>query len=79
VRRASLQGRLLVSLVASLAAWQPLAAQGATVRFVFLPFENTGSYGQDKEVFEGLELALPALLGIRARMPSREACCSRPW
>ena len=47
------------SVITVLAASQPL---GATVRFVLLPFENTGSYGQDQEVFEGLELGLPALL-----------------
>jgi hypothetical protein len=69
-----LQGKLLPLLLASLAAWQPLAAQGATVRFVLLPFENTGSYGQDKEVFEGLELALPALLaGAVDRHPAADA------
>lgn len=51
-----------VSVVAALAAREPLEAQGGGSRFAVLPFENTGSYGQDKEVFEGLELALPALL-----------------
>ena len=39
------------------------AAQAGTARFAVLPFENTGSYGQDKEVFAGLELGLPVLLG----------------
>jgi TolB-like protein len=28
-----------------------------------LPFENTGSYGQDKEVFQALELGIAAMLG----------------
>jgi TolB-like protein len=50
------------AIVAALLAARPLAAQDAGGRFAVLPFENTGSYGQDKEVFEGLELALPALL-----------------
>jgi TolB-like protein len=50
-----------VAIVAALAAGHPLAAQSGA-RFAVLPFENTGSYGQDKEVFEGLELGLPALL-----------------
>ena len=31
--------------------------------FAVLPFENSGSYGQDKEVFEALGLGLPAMLG----------------
>jgi TolB-like protein len=39
------------------------AAQGEPTRFAVLPFENTGSYGQDKEVFTALELGLPAVLG----------------
>ncbi len=36
------------------------AQQGAV--FAVLPFENSGSYGQDKEIFEALELGLPALI-----------------
>ena len=39
----------------------PLRAQARAV--AILPFENTGSYGQDKEVFDALELGLPATLG----------------
>jgi hypothetical protein len=54
--------RWSVATAIALAAVQPLAAQGGGNRFAVLPFENTGSYGQDKEVFEGLELALPVLL-----------------
>src|SRR5688500_2253166 len=37
-------------------------AQDGNVRFAVLPFENTGSYGQDKEVFEALELGLAAMI-----------------
>ena len=59
--------------VAALFAARPLAAQ-AGGRFAVLPFENTGSYGQDKEVFEGLELGLPALLASALdRHPSGDA------
>lgn len=39
----------------------PAEAQQRAV-FALLPFENSGSYGQDKEVFEALELGLPAML-----------------
>jgi TolB-like protein len=39
----------------------PLSAQGEG-RFAVFPFENSGSYGQDKEVFEGLELGLSVML-----------------
>jgi TolB-like protein len=45
------------SLVASMAA-----AQG-TVTIAVLPFEDRGSYGQDKEVFRALEVGIPATLG----------------
>jgi TolB-like protein len=38
------------------------AAQGS-VTFVVLPFEDRGSYGQDKEVFRALEVGIPAMLG----------------
>jgi TolB-like protein len=30
--------------------------------FAVLPFENSGSYGQDKEIFEALALGIPAVL-----------------
>jgi hypothetical protein len=41
----------------------PLHAQEARPVIVVLPFENSGSYGQDKENFEALEAGLPAILG----------------
>jgi TolB-like protein len=62
MRSAPKRSSLWPSIIALLSAWQPLAAQGGAVRIAVLPFENTGSYGQDREVFEGLELGLPALL-----------------
>lgn len=40
----------------------PLQAQDARPVIVVLPFENSGSYGQDKETFEALEVGLPAIL-----------------
>lgn len=51
-----------VGLVAAILSAGPLSAQGVPVRLAVLPFENTGSYGQDKEVFEALGLGLPELL-----------------
>jgi TolB-like protein len=51
---------LLVLAIVSLPV--PLAAQQGTVRIAVLPLENTGSYGQDKEVFEALELGLASML-----------------
>lgn len=48
--------------LAALAMAAPLAAQEARVSFAVLPFENSGSYGQDKESFAGLELGIPATI-----------------
>jgi TolB-like protein len=42
-------------------AW-PLQAQDAGKSLAVLPFENTGSYGQDKEVSDALQLGIPAML-----------------
>ena len=71
--RRALRGATLLALVAA----QPLAAQAAT--FAIVPFENTGSYGQDREVFEGLELALPALLASAVdRHPEADAIARGP-
>ena len=51
-----------LAVLAALGAPCTAMAQGGSARFAVLPFENTGSYGQDKEVFEGLEVGLPAML-----------------
>jgi TolB-like protein len=40
----------------------PLQAQNARAAVAVLPFENSGSYGQDKENFDALEVGLPAIL-----------------
>lgn len=53
--------RWAAALVA-VAAALPLHAQDARPGIAVLPFENSGSYGQDKENFEALEVGLPALL-----------------
>jgi TolB-like protein len=51
-----------VLILATLGAAPGAAAQSEGARFAVLPFENTGSYGQDKEVFTALELGLPVVL-----------------
>jgi len=59
-------------------AW-PLQAQDAGRSLAVLPFENTGSYGQDKEVSDALQLGIPAMLasalaahpGLRVADPNR--------
>lgn len=48
-------------VLAALAA-VPLEAQERTA-IAILPFENSGSYGQDKENFQALQLGIPATLG----------------
>jgi TolB-like protein len=50
-------------MLAALALASPLHAQNASSTVAVLPFENTGSYGQDKENFDALEVGLPAILG----------------
>lgn len=46
------------------------SAQSGPVVIAVLPFEDRGSYGQDKEVFRALELGIPAVLSVElARNP----------
>jgi TolB-like protein len=40
----------------------PLPAQSRPVVIAILPFEDRGSYGQDKEVFRALQLGIPATI-----------------
>jgi TolB-like protein len=58
VTRLAISGCTLAA-VAALTA--PAAAQQRPVLLV-LPFENSGSFGRDKEIFEALELGIPAVL-----------------
>jgi TolB-like protein len=51
-------------VAAAALAW-PLQAQDAGRGLAVLPFENSGSYGQDKEVSEALQLGIPAMLASR--------------
>jgi TolB-like protein len=48
--------------LAALAVALPLHAQDARPAIAVLPFENGGSYGQDKENFDALQVGLPAIL-----------------
>jgi TolB-like protein len=60
-------------VLGALCAARPSIAQDAGARFAILSFENTGSYGQDKEVFEALELGLAVLNGrVIARHPGAD-------
>jgi TolB-like protein len=40
----------------------PVHAQDSRPGFAVLPFENTGSYGQDKEAFLALQRSIPAAI-----------------
>jgi TolB-like protein len=40
-----------------------VAPAQSSVTIAVLPFEDRGSYGQDKEVFRALEVGIPAMLG----------------
>jgi TolB-like protein len=51
-----------IVVLAALSLESPAMAQEGRARFAVLPLENTGSYGQDKEVFEALELGLARML-----------------
>ena len=51
-----------VVILAALCGAGPAMAQGGNARFAVLAFENTESYGQDREIFEALELGLAAMI-----------------
>ena len=58
--RTPLRG-VLLGITGVALATGPLSAQGDG-GFAVFPLENSGSYGQDKEVFEGMELGLSVML-----------------
>jgi TolB-like protein len=51
-----------VHLALAVLAAHPAAAQKQPVAIAILPFEDRGSYGQDKDVFQALSLGIPATL-----------------
>lgn len=57
-----MRGAVLWNLIGAAAIVSSAAAQGGSVVFAVLPFEDRGSYGQDKEVFRALEVGIPANL-----------------
>ena len=54
--------RAILSNLVAAGSLVSIAAAQATVTIAVLPFEDRGSYGQDKEVFRALELGIAALL-----------------
>jgi TolB-like protein len=61
MRVASRTARLALSVTAVLGAAPSLSGQTPTV-IAILPFEDRGSYGQDKEVFRALRFGIPAMI-----------------
>lgn len=49
-------------IVGAVALPTTLRGQDARATITVLPFENSGSYGQDREAFDALEVGLPAIL-----------------
>jgi len=58
-----------LAVVAIHGLWLPdhTVAQNAPVAVAILPFEDRGSYGQDKEVFRALQLGIPATIASDLR------------
>lgn len=54
--------RAWAGAVAALSLALPLHAQGTRPAIAVLPFDNGGSYGQDRENFEALQVGLPLIL-----------------
>jgi TolB-like protein len=59
--RAASSLSLALSLTLVMAARASLPGQGQTV-IAILPFEDRGSYGQDKEIFRALQFGIPAMI-----------------
>lgn len=55
-------GRLALVALLLAGAVSVLPAQASPVTIAVLPFRDGGSYGQDRESFDALEVAIPALL-----------------
>jgi TolB-like protein len=67
----------LSSVVATIASAGVVAAQAGPVVIAILPFEDRGSYGQDKEVFRAFELGIPATLAGELSTNSRVRLADR--
>jgi TolB-like protein len=65
-------------LVAAVLAASPAAAQqSGPIVIAVLPFQDRGSYGQDKEVFRALELGIPATLAAELSREPRVRVADR--
>lgn len=62
MRRAIIGSVLRAAGIGALTAVTPAGAQTGPVVIAILPFEDRGSYGQDKEVFRALAVGIPEVL-----------------
>jgi TolB-like protein len=62
VRAVGVRPTAFLCLALTTLAGQPALAQRQPIVVAILPFEDRGSYGQDKEVFRALSLGIPATL-----------------
>ncbi len=67
---------VLCSVIGSSVMVSAAPAQ-SSVTIAVLPFEDRGSYGQDKEVFRALEVGIPAMLGAELVKHSRVRVADR--
>ena len=63
MRRTIQRATLWMILGAVVLTATELRGQDARSMIAVLPFENSGSYGQDREAFDALAVGLPAILG----------------
>lgn len=68
---------LLWAFVAAAAASTAVAQQSGPIVIAVLPFEDRGSYGQDKEVFRALELGIPATFATELSLNPRVRIADR--
>jgi hypothetical protein len=71
VRGAIRQWFTLSCVTASIGSADVAAAQAGPVVIAILPFEDRGSFGQDKEVFQALKLRIPSTLADQLRVHPR--------
>jgi TolB-like protein len=65
--------------VAAVLSAEPVAAQNGAAVIAILPFEDRGSYGQDKEIFQALELGIPATLASELSGHSNLRLADHNW
>jgi TolB-like protein len=68
---------VLWSVIATIGVVSSAAGQSDAIVIAVLPFEDRGSYGQDKEVFRALELGIPSALAVELSQHPRVRLADR--